>query len=150
MDAYYSVAEKITDEKIQEAVLSDAFSLYLGQTDKPYDFFARPVVSLSIYQLKLLVYGRMFLNIFQNVENIPDSVKKSPQELLDFVDSQRKREKTQQKGGKNHKSVGLVGATKEDLEYYDPSAKTMSVAEELKKNGGKLNAQQMMTLMNKS
>lgn len=150
MDAYYKVADSITDDTIQHIVLSDAFSLYIGQTDKPYDFFARPIVSLSIHQLKLLVYGRMFLNIFQNVENIPESIKKSPQELLDFVDSQRKREKTQQKGGKTHKNMGLVGATGEDLDYYDPSAKKMSLAEELKKNGGKMNAQQMMALMNKS
>ena len=92
----------------------------------------------------------MFLNIFQNVENIPDSIKKSPQELLDFVDTQRKREKNQQKGGKNHKNMGLVGATKEDLEYYDPNAKTSSIAEELKKNGGKLDAKQMMDFMNKA
>ena len=62
----------------------------------------------------------------------------------------RKREKTQQKGGKSHKNMGLVGATGEDLDYYDPSAKKMSLAEELKKNGGKMNAQQMMALMNKS
>ncbi len=144
LKSYYDLSSRISDEKIQEATLSDSFSLYLSQTDKPYDFFARPIISLSIYQLKLLAYGRMFLNIFQNVENIPDEIKKSPKELLDFVDTQKKREKEPQS---NHKSVGMVGATKDDLKYYDPSAKKIDFAEELKKNGGKMDATQIAKLL---
>jgi len=144
MEGYYSVSNRVNDDAIQEAILGDSFSLYLSQTDKPYDFFAKPVVSLSIYQLKLLAYGRMFLNILQNVENIPESIKKSPKELLDFVETQRKREK----GPKNnHKSVGMVGATKEDLEYYDPTAKKLDFGAELKKNGGKMDANQIAKLL---
>lgn len=142
---YHELSEKMSDEKIQEATLSDSFSLYLSQTDKPYDFFARPIISLSIYQLKLLAYGRMFSNIFQNVENIPENIKKSPKELLDFVDTQRKRQKEPEG---NHKSVGMVGATKDDLKYYDPSAKNVDFAAELKKNGGKMDATQIAKLLN--
>jgi hypothetical protein len=148
MKEYYGLADRLTDEKIQEAVLSDAFSLYLSQADKPFDFFGKPVISLSIYQLKMLVYGKMFLNIFQNVENIPESIKKSPKELLDFVDTQNKRAKGQSKDSK-HKTVGLVGATREDLDYYDPSAKKINLAEELKRNGGKMDATQMANLLSK-
>lgn len=148
MKEYYSLAERMTDEKIQEAVLSDDFSLYLSQVEKPFDFFGRPVVSLSIYQLKMLYYGRNFLNILQNVENIPDSIRKSPKELLDFVESQKKRDKNQGKNSK-HSTVGVVGATKEDLEYYDPSAKRLDLAEELKKNGGKMDATQMANLLSR-
>lgn len=148
MKEYYSLAERMTDEKIQEAVLSDDFSLYLSQVEKPFDFFGRPVVSLSIYQLKMLYYGRNFLNILQNIENIPDSIRKSPKELLDFVESQKKRDKNQGKNSK-HSTVGVVGATKEDLEYYDPSAKKLDLAEELKKNGGKMDATQMANLLSR-
>lgn len=148
MKEYYGLTERMTDEKIQEAVLSDSFSLYLSQVEKPFDFFGRSVVSLSIYQLKMLAYGRMFLNILQNVENIPDSVRKSPKELLDFVESQKKRNKNEGKNNK-HSTVGVVGATREDLEYYDPSAKKIDLAEELKKNGGKMDATQMAKLLSK-
>lgn len=145
MKEYYSMCERISDEKIQELTLSDSFSLYLGHIDKPMDFFGRPLTFLSTFQLKLLAYGRMFLNILQNVENIPESIRKSPKELLDFVDSQRKRDKNQQKNSK-HNNVGVVGGTKEDLEYYDPNAKKIDLAEEIKKNGGKLDANQMASL----
>ncbi len=146
MKEYHALSDRISDEKIQEAVLSDSFSLYIAQTDKPYDFFARPIISLSIYQLKLLAYGRMFFNILQNVENIPEDIKKSPKELLDFVDTQRKRQKEPES---NHKSVGMVGATKEDLKYYDPSAKKIDFGEELKKNGGKMDAEQIAKMFSR-
>lgn len=145
MGEYHKLSDKMLDERIQEAVLSDSFSLYLSQTDKPYDFFARPITSLSIYQLKMLAYGKMFFNIFQNVENIPEEIKKSPKELLDFVDTQRKRQKEPES---NHKSVGMVGATNDDLKYYDPSAKKIDFAAELKKNDGKMDATQIAKLLN--
>lgn len=148
MKEYYGLSDRMTDEKIQEAVLSDAFSLYLSQVEKPFDFFGRSVISLSIYQLKMLAYGKMFLNILQNVENIPDSIRKSPKELLDFVETQKKRDKNQSKGSK-HSTVGVVGATKEDLEYYDPTAKKIDLAEALKKNGGKMDSTQMANLLSK-
>lgn len=148
MKEYYGLTERMTDEKIQEAVLSDAFSLYLSQVEKPFDFFGRSVVSLSIYQLKMLAYGRMFLNILQNIENVPDSIRKSPKELLDFVETQKKRDKNPTKGSK-HSTIGVVGATKEDLEYYDPTAKKIDLAEELKKNGGKMDSTQMANLLSR-
>ena len=143
LDQYSAVSQRMEDEKIQEAVLSDPFSLYLSQTDKPYDFFARPIIKLSIYQLKMLAYGRMFLNIFQNVDDIPEGYRKSPDKLIDFVESKRRRDK---KGSKNHNSMGMVGATKEDLEVYDPTAKKLDFAAELKKNGGKMDSMQLAAL----
>lgn len=144
---YHAINTRISDNSTQELVLSDAFSLYLGQTDKPYDFYARPIISLSIYQLEVLAYGRMFLNIFQNVDEIPDRVKKSPKDLLDFVESKQKRDK-REKTGKNHSAMALVGATKEDLEDYDPSAKKLDLAAAIKKKGGKLSTEDFDKLLN--
>jgi hypothetical protein len=42
----------------------------------------------------------------------------------------------------------MVGATKEDLEYYDPTAKKIDFGAELKKNNGKLDAHQIAKLLN--
>ena len=148
MAGYYALSGKVNDETIQELLLSDSFSLYLGQVEKAFDFFGKPIVNLSIFQLKLLAYGKMFLNIFQNVDNIPDNVKKSPKDLLDFVDTQKKREKNQQKGGKQHQAMGMVGATKEDLESYDPTAKKLDFGAELKKKGGKMSTEDIAKMMN--
>lgn len=142
---YSQLSQKINDETIQEAVLSDHFTLYLGRIEN-HNFFSRPVIYLSINQLKILAYGKMFLNIFQNVDNIPESVKKSPKDLLDFVETQRKRQEKEQKGKKNHQMTGMVGASREDLESYDPTAKRLDLNAELKKKGGKLNTEDFVKL----
>ncbi len=144
---YSQISQRINDETIQEAVLSDHFTLYLGRIEN-YNFFSRPIVSLSINQLKVLAYGKMFLNIFQNVENIPESVKKSPKDLLDFVETQRKRQEKEQKRGKSHQMTGMVGASREDLESYDPTAKKIDFAAELKKKGGKMSTEDFAKLAN--
>lgn len=144
---YHSVSERINDDKIQEAVLSDNFSLYLGRIDHP-NFFSRPISELSKYQLMVLAYGKMFLNIFQNVENIPEKIKKSPKDLLDFVDSQRKRQEKQSKGKKVHQNMGIVGATKEDLDALDPEARKVDIAGALKKHGGKMSMEDFAKMAN--
>jgi len=144
---YGEVSQRINDDAVQEAVLSDHFTLYLGRIENP-NFFSRSIVSLSINQLKILAYGKMFLNIFQNVENIPESIKKSPKDLLDFVETQRKRQEKEQKSKKSHQMVGMVGASKEDLESYDPTAKKIDLAAELKKKGGKMGTDDFAKLLN--
>lgn len=148
VNQYHAVSERINDDKIQEAVLSDSFSLYLGRIDSQ-NFFSRPISKLSKYQLMVLAYGKMFLNIFQNVENIPERIKKSPKELLDFVDSQKKRQDKQSKGKKVHQNMGIVGATKEDLEALDPEAKKVDIAGELKKRGGKMSMEDFAQIANR-
>lgn len=147
VNQYSQVSQRINDDYIQEAVLSDHFTLYLGRIES-HNFFSRSIVFLSINQLKVLAYGKMFLNIFQNVENIPESVKKSPKDLLDFVETQRKRQEKEQKRGKSHQMTGMVGASREDLDSYDPSAKKLDLAAELKKNGGKMTTEDFVKLAN--
>ncbi len=146
MNSYYEIMNKFSDENIQHAVLQDCFSLYLSHCEKPWDFFAKPLVKFSLYQLKLVAYGRMFLNIFQNVDKIPDSIRKDPKALMDFAESSRNKEKLSN-SAKDNSATALFGAKKEDLDFVDPEAKKVSLSELLKKNNGQLNMEQMMEVM---
>jgi hypothetical protein len=146
MNSYYGIMNKFADENIQHVVLQDCFSLYLSHCEKPWDFFAKPLTKFSLYQLKVIAYGRMFLNIFQNVEKIPDSIRKDPKALIDFAESSRNKSKLSN-SAKDNSATALFGAKKEDLEFVDPEAKKMSLSELLKKNGGQLNMEQMMEVM---
>jgi hypothetical protein len=146
MNSYYTIISKYNDEHIQHAVLQDSFSLYLAHCEKPFDFFATPITKLSIYQLKLIAYGRMFLNIFQNVDKIPDSIRKDPDALINFAESSRNKEKLTSKM-KDNSATAVFGATKEDLDFVDPEAKKLSLKDVLAKNGGQLNMEQMMEIM---
>ena len=146
LNQYYETMNKLNDETIQKMVLEDPFSLYLSYCEKPFDLFGKPLIKLSVFQLKTLAYGRMFLNIFQNVEKIPDSIRKDPQALISFAESSRNKDKIMGKA-KDNSATAVFGAQKEDLDFVDSEAKQVSLGELLKKNGGQLNMEQMMEVM---
>ena len=143
---YISISERFADEKIQKVVLQDFFSMYLSCCENPHVFFGKFIYQLSAYQMKLLLYGKIFYNIFQYNDDIPESIRKDPKSIFDFVESKKTREKFQ---SQNKDSDGTIvfGATKTDLDILDPTARKVSLSEALEKSGGSLNIEQMMDLM---
>ena len=105
--------------KIQELVLQDFFYIYFPFSDNTVGFFGKPIVELTDNQLKLIVYTRIFKNIFEKHSQIPEKIRKDPSALLDFGnvdDASREKIKADMESPSGGAST-LVGATKEDLEY---------------------------------
>lgn len=142
---YFRISSDLSDLNIQNIVLQDFFNIYLSACENPYHFFGKFIHELTAYQMKLLLYGRIFNNIFQYHDDIPDDIKKDPKAIFDFVDSKKNREnfQSQSKDG----ATAVFGATSKDLDILDPSARKVSLSEEIKKNGGSLNMDQMIKLM---
>ena len=142
------VGEKLTDIRIQEAVLRPFFSLYLSICEDVGNFYRKPITELTIYQLRVALFGRMFSNIFQFTDDIPDDIRQDPERLIAYSDSQRNRDESRSKSGiREDADVSMVfGATKEDVEYLGADDNQTSLADEAKKHGGKLNMEQMMRL----
>ena len=141
------IAVNLADAVIQQAVLRPFFSMYLPSCENPSEFYGKAVIDLTIPQLKVASYGRMFSNIFQNVSDIPDNIKEDPEKLLAFADSQFN--KGSNSGGlrEDADASAIFGATKEDIKTVAGSeGKTVSLSEELEKHGGQLNMEQMMRL----
>lgn len=140
------ISRRLSESNIQRAVLRDFFNMYMSQAEDVSAFYGKPIIELSVYQLKLAIYARIFFNIFQYNEDIPERIKKDPDAIFDFV------ERKKSKGDKNYidadKGASAVfGATKEDLEIIDPSARTISLSDEITKNGGVMNMDQLIELM---
>ena len=140
------VGSKFSDSVIQQAVLRPFFSMYLSSCENMAQFYGKPVVDLTIYQLKVAAYGRMFFNIFQNVSDIPDNIKDNPEQLIAFSDAQMNKHKNSGGIDENADATAVFGATKEDIDTVAGGGKTVSLSEELEKHGGKLNMEQMMRL----
>ena len=104
------------------------------------------MVDLTIYQLKVATYGRMFFNIFQNVPDIPDNIKDNPEQLIAFSDAHMNKNKNSGGIDENADATAVFGATKQDIDTVAGEGKTVSLSEELEKHGGKLNMEQMMRL----
>ena len=118
--------------------------MYISQCENIKDFYDKAIVLLSVYQLKTAIFARMFFNIFQYTEDIPDYIREDPEKLLAYSDNKRNKNS----GGVNEDADGsaIFGATKEDMKIVAGAGKQVSLKDELDKNGGKLNMEQMMKL----
>ena len=139
--------EKFKDSNISQAVLSDYFSMYLPFCEDVMGVFGKPLADLTSYQLKLISFGRYFLNIFKNSQkDIPDNVAKDPELLISFYQNQR-NDKSKTRAQSSEGGSAYFGASKEDLEDIKSNdERAVDLNEEVKKQGGSLNMEQMMKL----
>jgi len=80
-------------------------------------FFNRGHFDLSYYQINLLNYAKMFLNIFKNQE-IPEKIRDNAVEIMDYIqDSDKKAQKIKASKEKMQASSGYsyMGASREDM-----------------------------------
>lgn len=139
--------ERLNEDNIQHVVLRDFFNMYISQTEDASIFYGKPIIQLSAYQLKLALYARIFFNIFQYNDDMPDHIKKDPSAILNFSENKRNKTSTNNFVNKDSVATALFGATKEDLEFIDPDAKSLKLEDEIKKQGGSMNMEQLMELM---
>ena len=138
------ISERLGELNLQRAVLRPFFSMYLSLCENIRDFYGVAIVKLSVYQLKTALFARMFYNIFQYVEDIPNHIKDDPEKLLAYSDSQRNKNSGNIR--EDADASAIFGATKEDMKVLAGNAKTVSLEDELQKNGGALTMEQMMKL----
>ena len=145
---YNELFQNFSEENIQYTILEDFYNPYLSFAEDSMQFYGKPFCNLTYNQIRLIVYTRVFKNIFDNNENIPDNIRKDPAKLLDFGGSS-KEERDKAKDKLNQGSAGtLVGAKDEDYEYLgvDKPKGGVSLHEEAKKKGGTLNMEDLMKL----
>jgi len=141
-----NVSEKISEDTIKHAVLRPFFSMYMSNCENPRDFYGKPVIELSAYQMKLAMYARVFHSIFQYTEDIPDNIKQDPDKLMAYSENQRN--KGSNNGGlrDDADASAVFGATKEDMKEVAGDGDSVSLSEAMKESGGKLDMKQMMRL----
>jgi ASC-1-like (ASCH) protein len=142
------IAERISESNIQNAVLRPFFSMYMSQCENVYGFYGKPITKLSVHQLKVAVFGRMFFNIFQHTEDIPDNIKEDPEKLLAFSEAQRNKDSNSKFIKEDSDASAVFGATKEDMNIIAPETQKggVSLSDALKKKGGKLSMEDMIKL----
>lgn len=118
--AYNSYFNEISDLNIQHIALSDFFQPNYLVLDYPTELFGKPMVQLSENQTRLLIYAKIFKNIFETTENIPENIKKDPEALLQYKDKTQAQKdfesKTKPKKRGNVEGAEMVfGATREEI-----------------------------------
>lgn len=144
----FKMFEELT---IQKMILQDFYYIYFPFSDDTVGFFGHPVCFLTYNQLKLIVYTKIFKNIFERNQNIPDSIKKDPVALMDYGNiSDDAKAKMKEQIDRAKDGSTLFGATEEDYEYAGltkPSDQVgVSLTKAAEKKGGTLNMQDLMEL----
>lgn len=145
---YNEIFEGFSEENIQYTILEDFYNPYLSFAEDSMQFYGKAFCELTYNQIRLIVYTRVFKNIFDMNENIPESIRKDPAKLLEFGSSS-KEEKDKAKDKLTQGDGGtLVGAKQEDYDYLGVEKPTnaISLHEEAKKKGGTLNMEDLMKL----
>ena len=64
LGAQQTFFEKFSEVNLSRAALSEFYASFLPYSEDPIAIFGKPLKDLTNYQMKLLSYGRTFLNIF--------------------------------------------------------------------------------------
>ena len=143
-------SESMSEEVIQKMVLEEFFFPYMFLCERPTELFGNPAFLLTNFQLTTLLYARVFKNIFDHNEDIPENIKKDPKALLDFSSSSKQRDKAKEHLSKDGTSM-VFGATEKDYEQMGIKKEELSkgkttLQEAARKKGGSLNMQDLMNL----
>lgn len=145
---YNEIFESFSEENIQYTILEDFYNAYLSFAEDSIQFYGKPFCELTYNQIRLIVYTRVFKNIFDTNENIPENIMKDPVKLLEFGSSSKEeRDKVKDKLSQGDGGT-IVGAKDEDYERLGVKKPTGAVDlhEEAKKKGGTLNMEDLMKL----
>ena len=117
--------------------------------DSIFEFYGKPIIQLSFYQLDIWGSAKRFQNDMQEFPNIPKHIQEDPEKLMEYVDVNRNYKKAFPDADKDEGGGGgsIVGATKEDLDALGIESEAhFSFDEELKKKGGKLTKEDLLRL----
>lgn len=145
---YNKFHEDFSEKNIQLLSIQDFYKIYYSFSERSMDFFGKPIVELTNFQLNLILYTKIFKSIFENHDDIPDRIKNDPEALLDFSNSSEAREEMKKKFDTNSPGGStIVGATSQDLDELGMSASEgKSLSQVAKEKGGSLSMKDLMDL----
>ena len=153
MSIYSSNTDKFKAYNLKRIALADFFTnIFYICEDNIFNFYGKPVINLTFYQIEVYSFCRYFKSIIQNSEEkIPEHIVEDPDELIEWAQSSKNVKEAMEKGNlgdKEHSATSLVGATKEDLKKagIDEDTNMIDLSQEAKKKGGKLSMEDMMKL----
>lgn len=144
---YNNFYSRFGEKNIQNLTLQDFYKIYYAFSESANDFFGKPILSLTNFQLNLIIYTRIYKNIFEQYDDIPERIQSDPSALLDYANSSDAREEMKKKFDGDSAASTIVGATAEDLEELGiQKSHGTSLSQAAKKKGGSLDMKDLMDL----
>lgn len=103
------------DLNIKWLALAPFFQNLFSLSENVYQFYGKPIVSLSFYQTSLAIHASNFKHMISNSESIPDHIKDDPEAFEDFFHGNQNVKKIIQDKGEG---VNIIGLSNKDQENY--------------------------------
>ena len=152
MRVYEKNNRKFKAEILKKISLADFFTniFYLCE-DNVFNFYGKPVIDLTFYQIEIYSYGRYFKSIIQNSEEkIPDQIVEDPDKLIEWAESSKNVKEVLEKSSGDAESgaSSIMGATKQDLAKagIDENQDVIDLSQKAQEKGGRLTMEDMMKL----
>jgi len=152
MQVYEKNNRKFKAEILKKISLADFFTniFYLCE-DNVFNFYGKPVIDLTFYQIEIYSYGRYFKSIIQNSEEkIPDHIVEDPDKLIEWAQSSKNVKEVLEKSSGDAESgaSSIMGATKQDLAKagIDENQDVIDLSQKAQEKGGRLTMEDMMKL----
>lgn len=119
---------------IKKLAIQDFFQVYWGLADdKPKDFYGKQICDLSFFQIKLSNYGRVYRQILQKLEKIPEPVRDDPDKLWDFFHMQEKAREKKNEARQKTPGVSAISMVGEEVSRENLGPNEISLCDEIEK-----------------
>jgi hypothetical protein len=146
---YHRYIQNFNKNNMRKIAINPMFlNLFMICDNNLYEFYGKPLLELSNFQIELASYGRYYANIFSNpeVEKLDEKIKSDPELLSDWYKSFINFKYNSK--GKNSSGKGMsfvMGAQTEDMKYLgEASNKDLNTMAAIK--GGKLGIEDLAKL----
>ena len=152
MNLYSENNKKFAAENLKRIALADFFTnIFYLCDDNVFNFYGKPVINLTFYQIEIYSFGRYFKSIIQNSEDkVPDHIAEDPEKLIEWAESSKNVKEVLEKtsGDGEGGASSIMGATKEDLAKagIDKDQDVIDLSQKAKEQGGRLTMEDMMKL----
>ena len=115
--------------------------------DSIYEFYGKPIVDLSFYQINLVSYGRYFINVLSEMKDkIPENIMSDPDKIIEYVELNKNYERI----NPNKKESGagaVVGGNKQDLEILGMKPMAGDALSRKMKEKGHLGKEELLEML---
>lgn len=138
---------KFASHGIKKAAISPNILNLIALSKSPTEFYGKPLVSLTFYQVEMLNWGKYYFSIFSNSDKIPDDCKTDPEKLEAWFNTSRNmQEKFAAKDDEHVRGTSLSSAPGAKASDYEKAGvgKPRGLASMIKaqvKDGGSLDRQ---------
>lgn len=137
---YNSKFGKLATKGIKKAAISPSVLNLIALSKSPMEFYGKPLVTLTFYQVELLNYAKYYFSIFSNSDKVPEDCKLDPEKLEAwFTTSRNMQEKFANRDDGKMGGTSLSSAPGAKASDYEKAGinKPKGLASMIKERAGK-------------